>query len=66
MDIRPFTFAVPEEQLVDMRRRVAATQWPDQEVDPTQGVQLEVIQALARYGLGVTGATSTRSHDGWD
>ena len=49
MDIRPFTFSVPEEQLVDLRRRITATKWPDREVDPTQGVQLDVIQALARY-----------------
>jgi len=49
MDIRPFTISVPEEQLVDLRRRITATRWPDREVDPTQGVQLDVIQALARY-----------------
>src|SRR5690242_19366954 len=49
MDIRTFTIDVPEEQLVDMRRRIAATKWPDREVDSTQGVQLDVIQALARY-----------------
>ena len=49
MDIRPFTISVPEEQLVDLRRRITATKWPDREVDPTQGVQLDVIQALARY-----------------
>ena len=49
MDIRPFTISVPDEQLVDLRRRITATKWPDREVDPTQGVQLDVIQALARY-----------------
>ena len=49
MDIRPFVIGVPEEQLVDLRRRVTATNWPDREVDPAQGVQLDVIQALARY-----------------
>src|SRR6187455_2507107 len=49
MDIRPVTISVPEEQLVDLRRRITATKWPDREVHPSQGVQLDVIQALARY-----------------
>ena len=49
MDIRPFVIGVPEEQLVDLRRRITATNWPDREADPAQGVQLHVIQALARY-----------------
>ena len=34
---------------VDLRRRVSATRWPDRETDPSQGVRLETIQALARY-----------------
>jgi hypothetical protein len=29
--IRPFHFDVPEEQLVDLGRRIAATRWPDRE-----------------------------------
>jgi hypothetical protein len=50
--IRPFQFNAPEEQLVDLRRRIAATRWPDKETvtDPSQGVQLATIQKLARYG----------------
>src|SRR3954471_23502185 len=48
-NIRPFTFEVPDEQLDDLRRRVTATKWPDREVDPSQGVRLETIQALAAY-----------------
>src|SRR5947208_11001584 len=48
-DIRKFTNDVPEEQLEDLRDRINATKWPDREVDPSQGVQLEVIQALASY-----------------
>ena len=49
--IRPFRVNVPEEQLVDLRRRIAATRWPDREtvMDETQGVQLATIQKLARY-----------------
>jgi pimeloyl-ACP methyl ester carboxylesterase len=49
--IRPFRINVPEEQLVELRRRIAATRWPDREtvMDETQGVQLATIQKLARY-----------------
>jgi pimeloyl-ACP methyl ester carboxylesterase len=50
--IRPFrSVNVPEEALVDLRRRIAATRWPDQETvkDASQGVQLATVQALARY-----------------
>jgi pimeloyl-ACP methyl ester carboxylesterase len=48
-DVRPFTVDVPDEQLADLRRRINATKWPDRETDPSQGVQLDTIQALARY-----------------
>jgi pimeloyl-ACP methyl ester carboxylesterase len=48
-DIRPFTFDVSDEQLDDLRGRIKATKWPDREVDPSQGVQLDTIQALAEY-----------------
>jgi hypothetical protein len=49
--IRPFRINVPQEQLVDLRRRIAATRWPEQETvaDESQGVQLATIQELARY-----------------
>jgi pimeloyl-ACP methyl ester carboxylesterase len=47
--IRPFNIEVSEEELTDLRRRVSATKWPDRETDPSQGVRLETIQALARY-----------------
>jgi pimeloyl-ACP methyl ester carboxylesterase len=48
-DVRPFTFDVPDQQLDDLRRRIEATKWPEREVDPSQGVRLDTIQALARY-----------------
>jgi pimeloyl-ACP methyl ester carboxylesterase len=50
-EIRPFHFAVPQEELDDLRRRIAATRWPEKETvaDQSQGVQLAAIQALARY-----------------
>jgi len=49
--VRPFHFEVKQEELDDLRRRVAATRWPEKETvtDQSQGVQLATIQALARY-----------------
>jgi pimeloyl-ACP methyl ester carboxylesterase len=49
--IRPFRIDVPEEVLVDLRRRVAATRWPDRETvaDDSQGVPLALMQDLARH-----------------
>ena len=47
--IRPFNIEVSEDELTDLRRRINATRWPDRETDPSQGVRLETIQALARY-----------------
>jgi pimeloyl-ACP methyl ester carboxylesterase len=49
--IRPFRINVPEEQLIDLRRRVAATRWPDPETvtDDSQGVPLATMQELARF-----------------
>jgi len=50
-EIRPFHVSFPEEQLADLRRRIAATQWPARETvsDTTQGVQLETMRKLAHY-----------------
>src|ERR671919_278214 len=49
--IRPFNIEVPEEQIDDLRRRIAAARWPTKELvaDRSQGVQLATLQALARY-----------------
>ena len=47
--IRPFKINVPDEQVADLRRRIAATRWPDRETDQSQGAQLEKMQELARY-----------------
>src|SRR3989441_2345046 len=49
--VRPFRINVPEEDLVELRRRVLATRWPDKETvaDASQGVQLATMQELARY-----------------
>ena len=50
-EIRPFHVNASEQQLDDLRRRIAATKWPDRETvnDVTQGVQLMTMQKLARY-----------------
>jgi pimeloyl-ACP methyl ester carboxylesterase len=49
--IRPFRIDVAEDALVDLRRRIAATRWPEKETvaDQSQGVQLATMQKLARY-----------------
>jgi pimeloyl-ACP methyl ester carboxylesterase len=49
--IRPFKFSASKEALADMRKRIAATRWPEKETvaDTTQGVQLATMQKLARY-----------------
>ena len=51
LTIRPFEVHMPEEDLADLRRRVAAVRWPSKELvdDRSQGVQLATIQELARY-----------------
>jgi pimeloyl-ACP methyl ester carboxylesterase len=67
-DVRPFRVQVPQEELDDLRRRILATRWPEEETvagDPagvvdvtqglgdarrhSQGVQLAMVQELARY-----------------
>ncbi len=49
--IRPFRASIPEEALTDLRRRIAATRWPEKETvaDQSQGVQLATVRELARY-----------------
>jgi len=49
--IRPFRISVPEDQLVDLRRRIVATRWPDRETvnDRSQGVQLAELKEMVRY-----------------
>jgi pimeloyl-ACP methyl ester carboxylesterase len=49
--IRPFRVDIPEEAIVDLRRRIAATRWPDKETvaDQSQGAQLASLQELVQY-----------------
>jgi hypothetical protein len=51
LDIRPFRVNVPEAELIELRRRVSATRWPERELvaDISQGVQLATMQKLAHY-----------------
>jgi pimeloyl-ACP methyl ester carboxylesterase len=49
--IRPFSANFPLEEITELRRRIAATRWPEREAvnDQSQGVQLATIQQLAHY-----------------
>jgi pimeloyl-ACP methyl ester carboxylesterase len=49
--VRAFRAGFPEEQIVDLRRRLTATRWPTRELvtDRSQGVQLATMQELCRY-----------------
>jgi pimeloyl-ACP methyl ester carboxylesterase len=50
-EIRPFQVEIPEEELVELRRLIAATRWASKELvdDRSQGVQLATLRELARY-----------------
>ena len=49
--LRPFRVDIPDEAIAELRRRIAATRWPSKELvaDRSQGVQLAMLQELARY-----------------
>ena len=50
--IRPFRISVPEEEIVDLRRRVAATRWPERETVMAidrRACSSRRMQKLARY-----------------
>ena len=49
--VRPFEVHVSDEAIDELRRRLGATEWPPRETvdDASQGVQLAMIQQLARY-----------------
>jgi pimeloyl-ACP methyl ester carboxylesterase len=50
-DIRPYQIDISEDELVDLRRRIEATRWPEKETvtDGSQGVQLAMMQKLAKH-----------------
>ena len=49
--VRPFKVQIPQAALDDLRRRIAATRWPDKETatDQSQGAQLAKLQELVQY-----------------
>jgi pimeloyl-ACP methyl ester carboxylesterase len=49
--IRPFRVAIPEDEIIELKRRIKATRWPEKETvtDESQGVRLTTIQELVRY-----------------
>ena len=49
--LRPFEVNIPEAELVELRKRINATRWPEKEpvADHSQGVPLATMQKLARY-----------------
>ena len=47
--IRPFHIHVPQAQLADLKQRIVATRWPDEEIDVSQGVPLATMQSLMKY-----------------
>jgi pimeloyl-ACP methyl ester carboxylesterase len=51
VEIRPFRIEVSEEELAELRGRIAAARWPSKELvaDRSQGVQLATLQALTRF-----------------
>ena len=50
-EIRPLAVEISQEQIDNLRRRIAETRWPPAELvqDASQGVQLRFLQELARY-----------------
>jgi pimeloyl-ACP methyl ester carboxylesterase len=49
--IRPFRVEIPEAEVDELRRRIAATRWPEKETvdDGSQGTPLAKLQELVRY-----------------
>jgi epoxide hydrolase-like protein len=54
--VRPFRVDVPDEELADLRRRIAGMRWPARETveDRSQGVQLATMRELARREIRAT------------
>ena len=49
--IRPYNIDIPAADVVDLRRRIEATRFPEKETvdDISQGPQLATMKALAKY-----------------
>jgi pimeloyl-ACP methyl ester carboxylesterase len=50
-NIRPYKVSIPMADIADMRRRIAATRWPDKETvaDRSQGARAEELKGLMQY-----------------
>jgi hypothetical protein len=50
LTLRPFEVHVPEEDLVDLQRRITVVRWPSRELvaDRSQGVQLATLRSSPR------------------
>ncbi len=49
--VTPFHLEVPNDDLDDLRARLRRTRWPEPATDPTQGVDLNELQALCTYWI---------------
>ena len=49
--VRPFTVAIPNSEIDDLKQRLARTRWPNPETVPdwSQGVRLENTKSLINY-----------------
>ncbi|QTE30465.1 epoxide hydrolase family protein [Pengzhenrongella sicca] len=49
--VRPFTVAIPDSEIEDLKLRLARTRWPDPETVPdwSQGVRLDNTRSLIQY-----------------
>ncbi len=49
--VRPFSVAIPDSEIEDLKLRLARTRWPNQETvaDWSQGVRLENTKSLINY-----------------
>jgi len=62
-EMRSFQIEFPQEQIDDLRRRIAATRWPTKELveDRSQGVQLATLRSSPATGRpSTTGARARR------
>jgi hypothetical protein len=58
--IHPFRANIPEEQLVDLRRRITATRWPDKETVADQSQGFSLRSSELRSGRCVSRIEKTR------
>ena len=50
-DISPFVISISDEQITDLKNRIANTRWPDAETTSgwNQGVPLAYVKELVQY-----------------